>query len=74
MPLTLVDGAALLAANAFAGAFAEARRLALRLHDERHEDARLALRVASALGEIAHRAHCAVETAVSVSAGGGMGT
>ena len=76
MPLALVDGVAQLAA----GAFAEARRPALRLHDERHEDARLALRVASDLGEIAHRAHCAVEAVEavelvgSVDTGGEMGT
>jgi hypothetical protein len=73
--LDLLDGAALLAANSFA----DARRLALHLHDERYEYAEyaeyalLALGVASALAEIAHLAHCGVEVVERVSAGGEVG-
>lgn len=61
----ILDGCASMAANTFA----DARRLALRLHNARQiEDARLALEVATALIEIATEAHRAAEYAAHASA------
>lgn len=54
-----------------ANTFADARRLALRLHHARQvEDARLALDVATALNAIAIEAHRAAEYAASAAEGG----
>lgn len=51
-----------------ANTFADARRLALRLHNARQtEDARLALDVANALTAIASEAHRAAEIAAHAS-------
>lgn len=62
----ILDGCALHAAEAFA----DARRLALRLHNERQGDhARLALEVALALSEIATEAHHAAEIAATTEGG-----
>lgn len=61
----ILDGVATLAANAFP----DARQLALRLHADRHEDARLALAVANAFNEIAMEAHRAAEIAATVATG-----
>lgn len=64
----ILDGAATLAANTFA----DARRVALHLHDDSHDDshddARLALGVATALTEIATQAHRAAELAAIAAA------
>ena len=67
--LTLLDDVASLAANAFV----DARRLALALPDERHDDAWLALSVANAVAEIANLAQCAVEITARLAAGGEFG-
>lgn len=60
----ILDGTAMLAANTFA----DARQVALHLHDDCHDDARLALGVASALTEIATQAHRAAELAAVAAA------
>lgn len=64
----ILNGCAAQAANTFA----DARRLALRLHHaELRDDARLALDVAMALNEIAHDAHRAAELAAGLAASEG---
>lgn len=63
----ILDGCALHAAEAFA----DARRLALRLHNARQSDeARMALDVAESLSAIATEAHDAAEYAASAVEGG----
>lgn len=58
----ILDGCASSAANAFA----QARRLALRLHEERGEEALLARNVALALVGITAQAHAAAELAAQI--------
>ena len=53
-----------------ASSFADARHLALRLHDaEQRGDARLALSLALSFNDIAHDAHHAAEIAAEIAAG-----
>lgn len=58
----ILDGAATTAANTYA----DARRVALHLHDDCHEDAQLALSIANALTCISTQAHEAAELAAQI--------